>query len=234
MKKPIDLKNNKTKAIIAAIMIVGVIGTVTASSYMIEYVNAQAKNIPTNPLGAIQHFTPQTPAATMSQGLASEVLGDLSLSKISEHSKASRPDPSNPQKNFEDSGVTATLNYNKSGDLDTVAITVTNTSVETVYVYGLVISGFIHGDFDSAIESVYRPIISDPYDVVGATTTEPQAIPPGQSFTAYIQDELFADGYGGLVCYSYVKPISTEVDDAAETSSRDSSYCISLPLTWLK
>jgi len=214
-----NMKNNR---LVIASIAIGIAALIAVTMYTTT-VSAQSKSLPV-PLTTVDTIKAQNPAATIARGEASSVLQGIALSKISEKSQGQRQDIVDPDKSIRDSNnILVSLHHGKFADKDIVAVTIRNTSPKTITVEVFAISGFMHGDVPgSAVETVYRPVISDPYDVAGATTTTPELIPAGQSVTAYIQDTLNADGYGVLVSYSY--------DSADETTD----YAISIPLTWIQ
>lgn len=242
--KNMEKGKNKITGVIAIVMAVGILAA-SATSYA-AYVNAQQRDVhadlerqsqPINsPMDVAKTIKQQNPEAEISQGMAAEILMDVPLEKIAGQSVASRPDQFDPRKSLNDTGVGAELYFvGNSNGIDTVAISIKNANQKAIFITGLVVSGFVRGDFPgSAIESVYRPVISDPFDVVGATTTIPQLLRPGESITAYIQDELNAEGYGALVCYSYVAPPASDGEQSDVQQFEESRFCISLPLTWIK
>lgn len=217
--------------------------TIGILASMVAIVNASAVDRqsvpPPNPLETANTVKIQSPAAQITQGIPSDVIPGVALEKIQQSSRATNTeDPSKLVKASSDTPVNISMHYASVATVDTLAVTIENAGPRPIFVFGLALGGYIHGEFDTAIQTIYRPVITDPYDEVGATTTVPQVVPPGQSLTAYIQDQLDVDGLAANVCYTY-QPVTSAIWELPENESDVSTphiptYCTTLPLTWVR
>jgi hypothetical protein len=171
----------------------------------------------------------QTPEAIVIRGTIEEVK-DILLNLVAEKTGMVRAGDGSyfiPEEQDDDQ-ITLGLYYGKDGMNETAAVTISNYTPDDIRVHVLVLAGYIHGEVQ-AIESrstVYRPVISDPYDVAGATITSPQWVLAGDSLTAYIQGDFNADGYGTSACYSF--------GASSPQSGNPSSHCVNIQNTWLR
>lgn len=235
--RKINMKPNRQKAaILASILAVGIIASLSATIQTVNLTATDTETAKPDPVELNKHIKPANPPALIVQGKASEVLENLPLEKLVESSRASNTeDPSRLIKDVSETPVSVSLHYgNSTSPVETLAITVTNAGTKPIFVHTLGLHGFIRGEEGLSKVSVYRPVISDPYDVVGATTTEPQIVTPGGSLTAYIQDSLDADGFAGGACYSYQAPLPWDTRVEEDKIIHIPSYCTSLPLTWIR
>jgi hypothetical protein len=234
MKRDI-LKTKRQRAIFSAVLTVGILAS------MVAIVNASAvdrQSVP--PPNALEDNAKiRSPAAQIAQGIPSVVIPSVALEKIQQSSTATNTeDLSKPVKASSDTPVNISMHYASVATVDTLAVTIENAGTRPIFVFGLALGGYIHGESGSAIQTIYRPVITDPYDEVGATTTVPQVVPPGQSLTAYIQDQLDVDGLAANVCYTY-QPVTSAMWELPEKESDRSTphiptYCTTLPLTWVR
>jgi hypothetical protein len=176
----------------------------------------------------IENIKVQTPEAVVKKGTEPEITKDVSLTLIATTTEGTRPsDPPDPSLvAIDNNEITFSLYHGKKGSIDTVAVTLENNSPNDIAVFVLGIHGFIKNEISETgaimeIETVYRPVISDPYDVAGATITSPSWILAGDSLTAYIrfEDNLKTQRYSANACYSY------DLSD----KMRNSNYCMLLP-----
>lgn len=235
--RKINTKLNKQRAaILASILAVGIIASLSTTTQAVNLTATDTKGAQPDSAELNKHVQPSNPPAKIVQGKASEVLANLPLEKLTESSRASNTeDPSRLVKAISETPVLVSLNYsNSTSPTETLAITVTNNGARPIFVHTLGLHGFIRGEEGLSKVSVYRPVISDPYDVVGATTTEPQIVLSGGSLTAYVQSPLDADGFAGGACYSYQAPLPWDAPVKEDTIAHIPSYCTSLPLTWIR
>lgn len=235
-----SLKTKKAKGIISVVIAAGILASMAAIMYTSNVSAVDRQNTPPpNPLEAVNTVQIRSPPAQITQGTPSEVIPDIALQKIQQSSKATNTeDPSQKVKASSDTRVKVSMHYGNVKTVDTLAVTIENADTKPIFVFGLALGGYIHGEVDTAIQTVYRPVITDPYDEVGATTTIPQVVPPGQSLTAYMQDQLDVDGFGANVCYTY-EPVTTAIwelptDESDASAPHIASYCTTLPLTWVR
>ncbi len=176
----------------------------------------------------------KTPKATISEGKTDEVLKDhTDLKKVKESREASNTeDPSLDRKPIAETPIVVSGFYQKGDASETVALEVENTGQKPIYIITLALTGYIQVEDGVQVETVYRPIISDPYDIVGATTTEPQKITPDNAITAYIEDVLEADEYSAVACYTYEKPHAWDygLDEPDLKVQHIPSYCTSFTI----
>jgi hypothetical protein len=168
----------------------------------------------------------RNPEATVKKGTALEVIKDVPIVLVAEKSDGmpAVDDPLDPTVLPYDNGVSFSMYYENNEGVDMVAITIENISPDDIAVFALGIQGFIKVEIPETgasmeVNTVYRPVISDRYDVGRPPITSPYWIISGDSLTAYFQDSsLNADRYSAEVCYSY---------DLSDRSG-GSNYCIIL------
>lgn len=171
----------------------------------------------------------QTPEAIVIRGTIEE-LKDIPLALVAEKTGMVRAGDGSyfiPEEQDDDQ-ITLGLYHGKNGMNDTVVVTISNDTPDDIQVHGLVLTGYVHGEVQAiqARSAVYRPVISNPYDVAGATITSPQWILAGDSLTAYIQGDFNADGYGTSACYGF--------GASSAQSGESSNHCVIIQNTWLR
>lgn len=177
----------------------------------------------------IENIKVQTPEAVVKKGTEPEIIiKDVPLTLIAKTTEGTRPsDPPDPSLvAIDNNEITFSLYQGNKDGIDTIAVTLENNSPDDIAVFVLGIHGFIKNGIPETgatieTQTVYRPVISDPYDVAGATTTSPSWILAGDSLTAYIQfeDNLNTQRYSANACYSY---------DLSDRTG-NSNYCMLLP-----
>jgi hypothetical protein len=172
----------------------------------------------------------QTPPATILQDESKGFFDNLVFIAETTNGRATIPssDPLGGYSYSNDTnGISLRLYHgtNASG-AEIVAISLSNPAEsKTISVYLLAISGFVSVGGESAeAELLSRPIISDKYNVIEPTTTNPITIRPGESITAYIKGDSFdIDRYGTSACYSYIDVDSR--DQANSDQELSNRYC---------
>jgi hypothetical protein len=228
--------NMKNKRVLALIIVAGIFVAVSGAVQTVNLLAADVKNPRNTELN--EHIRPATPAAKIVEGKAVEVLANTPLKKIAEKSIASNTEgnPAPIDKNVSETPISISLYYynETATNKQTVAVEVANKGTKPIFLHVLGLHGFIQFEEGISKISMYRPIISDPYDVVGATTTTPQVITAGKSFTAYVQDTMVADGFDATACYTYQQPPSWDLPaDQEDKVPHIPSYCASLPPIWI-
>jgi hypothetical protein len=168
----------------------------------------------------------QNPEAIVKKGIAPEIINTpLALVATSSEGRG-HDEPGDPSPVLKDtSGISYSMYRAENGGNKTIALTIENNSPDDIAVFVFGIQGYVQitipetgVTFEKG--TVYRPVISDKYDVGKPPITSPYWILAGDSLTAYIQGDFDAERYSANMCYSY--------DLSDRTGS--SNYCI--PLSW--
>jgi hypothetical protein len=172
----------------------------------------------------IANIKEQNPEAIVKKGVASEIIS-VPLALVATSSEGTGYDDVSDQiPGLKDAnGISYSMYRAENGGTETIALTIENNSPDDIAVFGLGIQGFIQINIPETgvtLErgTVYRPIISDKYDVGKPPITSPYWILAGDSLTAYIQGDFDTERYSTSMCYSY---------DLSDRTG-DSNYCILL------
>jgi hypothetical protein len=164
----------------------------------------------------------QSPPATILQDEPKDFFDDLVLVAQTTNGVATIPssDPLGGDNYSNDTnGISLRLYHgvNATSGSEIVAASLSNPAEgRTISVYQLAISGYVSiGDGSAESMLLDRPLISDKYNAIEPTTTNPITILAGESITAYIEGDSFdIDRYAASACYSYV-----DVDSSDRTNS---------------
>ena len=171
--------------------------------------------------------TPASPPAIFSKGEAPQVVSGVVLGKMAEAVKGTKTDPANDLGTVKDNIGTVTLTiYNATtAGKDLIAATLKNDGSSPILINSFHLAGYSHCSFgvDCNAESLYRPVISGPEDVVKPLINTTTSLGPGEAVTAQIVPDLQQDGYSASACYAY------------DLNDYSTFYCITIsPIVWLR
>jgi hypothetical protein len=190
----------------------------------------------------IENFEPrqlQTPPATILHNPSERIFDNLVLisERTSESIKIRSGASFDTYSSLIDThGISLRLYHgtNATNEAEIVAISLSNPAKsKDINVYQLAISGYVSiGNGSAEAELLSRPVISDAYNVIKPTTTNPITIPPGQSIMAYIQgsSSFDIDRYAASACYSYNGNENHDLGNQTTYSDQNQNnhYCINI------
>lgn len=174
----------------------------------------------------------QSPPATILQDEPKSFLDNLALVAVTVNGRsatASNQPLSSTSYSNDTNAVSLRLYHgvNTPNGTEIVALNLTNPAEgRTISVLQLGIEGYVSiGDGSAESRLLDRPVVSDQYNVIKPTTTNPITVLPGKSIIAYVEGDQFdIDRYAASVCYSYI-----DVGTGHQTNSENSTnhYCFS-------